>query len=218
MEQSRSNAARDVHAADSVAVGWAGLGQGTTQFGRSHQSGRTAARPIGRRVEAALVTVRPLVAVGAAAGVDDVGIGLADMLHIDLQLGSSRGQVIGQEHVAGRRDLIDQLSSLFRRQVDADAALAPVGVLHQGVAVLVGRKSLQHLDAALSVAAHGMLDLDDVGAPIGQHRASRRYKSELCDLKNPHALHYLGHVSLPAPSSDARAAAVAHLGQPSVTA
>ena len=47
------------------------------------------------------------------------------------------------------------------------------------------------LQAALRVAGERVLDLDDVGAPVGQHRARRRRERELRDLDHLHALHGL---------------------------
>src|SRR3546814_12471757 len=78
-----------------------------------------------------LVALGSLVAEGTAADIDDVRIGGADMLDIDLQLLSRRGEVVGQEDVGGLRDLIEELAPFFGRDVDADAALAAIGVLHQ---------------------------------------------------------------------------------------
>ena len=53
-----------------------------------------------------------------------------------------------------------------------------------------------HVDeATLSVAAHRVLDLDDVGAPVGEDRARRRDERELRDLEDPYALHHLDHAS-----------------------
>ena len=51
-------------------------------------------------------------------------------------------------------------------------------------------------EAALGIAAHGMLDLDDVGAPVGQDRAGRGHERELRHLEDPDALHHLDHWSL----------------------
>jgi len=70
------------------------------------------------------------------------------------------------------------------RQVQADAALTPVWVLHEHVALLVHRQPLQHDDPALGVAAHGVLDLEHVGAPVRQHCAGRGGEGELGNLQN----------------------------------
>ena len=100
-----------------------------------------AARPEGGAVEAADVALGALVAVGAAAGVDDVRVGRADVLDVELVLLALRGQVVGQEDVGGLGDLVEHLLALRRGDVDADAALAAVGVLDQRMAVRVELRS-----------------------------------------------------------------------------
>ena len=51
-------------------------------------------------------------------------------------------------------------------------------------------------EAALRVAAHRMLDLDDVRAPVGEDRAGRRHERELRNLEDANALHHLDQVDL----------------------
>src|SRR3546814_11930299 len=89
-----------------------------------------------------LVALGSLVAEGTAADIDDVRIGGADMLDIDLQLLSRRGEVVGQEDVGGLRDLIEELAPFFGRDVDAEAALAAIGVLHQRRALRIDREQI----------------------------------------------------------------------------
>src|SRR6478735_5232717 len=49
-----------------------------------------------------------------------------------------------------------------------------------------------HVDeAALGVAAHGVLHLDDVGAPVGEDSARGGNERELGNLEDPYALHHL---------------------------
>ena len=87
------------------------------------------------------------------------------MLQVDLQLLPRCGQVVGQEHVCGLGDLVDQRLSFGRRDIDADRALAAIGMLDHRVAVRIDLDPAHVDETALRVAAHGMLDLDDVGAP-----------------------------------------------------
>ena len=93
-----------------------------------------AARPERGAVESADVPFRALVAIGAAAGIDDIGIDLANVLDIELQLLPLRGKIVGEQDVGGFGDLIDELDALGRGNVDTHAALAPVRVLHHRVA------------------------------------------------------------------------------------
>src|SRR3546814_12935901 len=74
--------------------------------------------------------VWPLVAKGATPCVDDVGVCRADMLQVDLQLLPLVRQVVCEEHVAASRQFVDQLLALGLGHIDADAALAAIGVFH----------------------------------------------------------------------------------------
>ncbi len=80
-----------------------------------------------------------------------------------------------------------------RGNVDPDAALAPVGMLHQRMPVRVDLDAAHVEEAALGVAAHRVLDLDDVRAPVGEDRSRRRDERELRELQDPKALHHLDH-------------------------
>ena len=124
------------------------------------------------------------------------GFDRADVLDVELVLLPRAGQVVGQEHVGGLGDLVEQFLALRRGDVDADAALAAVGVLDQRVAVRVELDAAHVEEAALGVAAHRMLDLDHVGAPVGEDRARGGHEGELRHFEDPHALHHLGQVGL----------------------
>jgi hypothetical protein len=45
------------------------------------------------------------------------------------------GKFVGEEHVAGLRQLVENVDALGRGQVEPEALLAPVGVLEQDVDV-----------------------------------------------------------------------------------
>ena len=105
------------------------------------------------------------------------GFDRADVLDVELVLLALRGQVVGQEDVGGLGDLVEHFLAVRRRHVDADAALAAVGMLDQRVAVRVELDAAHVDEAALGVAAHRVLDLDDVGAPVGEDRARRRART-----------------------------------------
>jgi hypothetical protein len=68
-------------------------------------------------------------------------------------------------------------------------------VLDQWVPIRVELEATHVDEAALSVAPHRMLHLDDVRAPIGKYRPCRRNERELCDFEDPNALHHLDQVS-----------------------
>ncbi len=153
-----------------------------------------AAGPEGGPVEAADEALGSLVAVGAAAGVDDVRVHRPDVLDVELVLLPGLRHVVGQEDVGGLGDLVEHfLAVRGGGDVDADAALAAVGMFDQRVAVGGVELKAAHVDeTALGVAAHRVLDLDDVGAPpVGQDRPGRRNERELRDLQYPDAVHHL---------------------------
>ena len=53
-----------------------------------------------------------------------------------------------------------------------------------------------HVDeAALGVAAHRVLDLDDVGTPVGEDRPRRGHERELGHLEDANALHHLDQLN-----------------------
>ena len=156
----------------------------------------TAARPEGGAVESAGVAFGSLVSVRAAARVDDVRVGRADVLDVELVLLALRGHVVGQEHVGGLGDLVEHFLTAGRRHVDADAALAAVGMLDQRMPLGVELEATHVDEAALRVAANGMFDLDDVRAPVGEYRPGRRHERELRNLEDANALHHLDQVDL----------------------
>jgi hypothetical protein len=69
----------------------------------------------------------------------------------------------------------------------------PCASSHQGVAHGVELHAAQIDETALRISPHGMLDLDDVCAPVGQDRAGGGHKRELRDLQHPDSFHYQRH-------------------------
>ena len=194
MEKGRGDSAGDVHAADRVAECGDALRERTLELFRRHGITDAAARPEGRTVEAADIALRSLVAVGAAPCIDNLGIRRADVLDIELEFLALRRQVIGEEDIAGLGDLVEQLDARRRRKIETDTALAAVRMLHQGVAHGVELHAAQIDEAALGISPHGMLDLDDVSAPIGQDRAGGGDERELRDLQYPDSFHHQRHI------------------------
>ena len=48
-------------------------------------------------------------------------------------------------------------------------------------------------EAAHGVAPLGRLDLDHLGAPVGEQRGRGRHEGVLGDFEDAHALHHIGH-------------------------
>ena len=81
-------------------------------------------------------------------------------------------------------------------------------MLHQRVPVRVDLDAAHVEEAALGVAADRVLDLDDVGAPVGEDRARRRDERELRQLQDSKARHYLDHFRDPTVASNVTGSAV----------
>ena len=73
--------------------------------------------------------------------------------------------------------------------------LPAVGMLDERMPLRVQLEAAHVDEAALGVAAHRVLHLDDVGAPVGEDGARRGDEGELRDLEDPYALHHLDHAS-----------------------
>ena len=63
------------------------------------------------------------------------GIVRPDVVDVDAQLGAHARQLVGEEHVGGRRELVEDVETFVGREVEGEALLAAVGVLEQHVHV-----------------------------------------------------------------------------------
>ena len=189
VEERAEDAAGDGHAADGVAVARSGLPGEVVDVGRRRPHGAARPAPVAQEVVAAAVGLGPALAGTGAGHVDDVGVVGLDVLELDVQLLPDRGHLVGQEDVAGRGQPVDEVEALLRADVDADALLAPVGVLQQHVHGPHGGHDAAGGQPAHGVAALGVLDLDDLGAPVGQDGRRRRHEGVLGDLEDANTLH-----------------------------
>ena len=129
------------------------------------------AHALGDQVIAAARRVRPRAAEPAHRAIDEPRVHRGERLVPEAQpLGHAR-PVILDEDVRGLREALDDLDTFGRLEVDREPALAPVH-RHESRAVAVLRDRRQ---LARGLARDGRLDLDDVGAHVGEvHRAERR--------------------------------------------
>ena len=97
------------------------------------------------------------------------------------------GQETGQEHIGAAGQLVEHFLALGHRHVQAEAALAAVGVLDVGIRVTFDAQHAGLPESALRVTGHRVLDLDHVGAPFGQHRTRRRDEPVHGDFQNADA-------------------------------
>lgn len=118
--------AGDVHPPDRVAETRCRWRWHMVIVGPTHADGRARPEPERKRIVRASVGVRAALALPAAADVDDVGVVRPDVLDVYLELLADTRQLVGEEHVAGGSEPVDDLDPFRRGQVDAQAALAPV--------------------------------------------------------------------------------------------
>ena len=189
-EQRAGDPERELHARVAVAEP-AALVDGPVER-RGRQGGTEAApRPERGRVVGGLVGVGPSHAEPVAPRVDEPGVDGAQLVDTEPEAVERVGEEVGEEHVGGADEPEQQLAPLVRAHVEADAALATVRELHRLVHAAVGdpQDPLAH-EAAVAVAGDGVLDLDDVGAPVGEQRARHGDEEELRELHDAHAVEH----------------------------
>ena len=189
VEEGAEDAAGDGHAADGVPVARPGLPGEVVDVGGRGAHGAPGPAPVAQEVVAAAVGFGPALAGARPGHVDDVGVVGLDVLELDVQLLPDGGHLVGQEDVARRGQAVDQVEALRRADVDADALLAPVGVLEQHVDGAHGGHDTAGGQSTHGVAPLGVLDLDDLGTPVGQDGGRGRHEGVLGDLEDANTLH-----------------------------
>src|SRR5690606_13830686 len=127
-------------------------------------------------------------AVGRAAHVDDVRVGGADVVDVDAELAADGGQEVGQEDVRLRDQPEQYLPAAGRGHVQPHALLTAVGNLDHVVHPTAAGHQPGADQPALRVPGLGMLDLDDLGAPLGQDGAGHRHVRPGRDLDDLHTV------------------------------
>ena len=194
VEQRRGDAAGDDHGAERVAERRTRRAGQVVGPGHLHGRGDAGAHPEPQEVVAAEVLVRSQRAVARAARVDDVRVGRADVVDVHLELAGDGRQLVGEEHVRRRREPVQDLAPGIGRQVQAEALLPAVGVLHEHVHPAAADVQPTHVaQTALRVAPLDVLDLDDRGTPVREDAGRQRCERVLGDLEDAHAAHDRGH-------------------------
>ena len=80
-------------------------------------------------------------------------------------------------------------------EVEPEALLAPVRVLHEHRHLAAEAGDAGRAQAARGVAPGDVLDLDHLGAPVGEDGGRRGHEGVLGDLEDADALHHIGHAS-----------------------
>src|SRR6185437_740329 len=112
-------------------------------------------------VEAGAVAIGPVLAEAGNAAENDALVDLFETLIVDAEPVLDVGPVVFDHHVGLLDHAAEGGDALRRLQVERDAALVAVQVLEVGIAARAARA------LALFQMRRG-LDLDDVGAPIGE--------------------------------------------------
>ena len=110
------------------------------------------------RVEPGPLGVRPVLAEGRDAGINDPGVDRLDAFVVDAEAGLHVRAVILDDDVGALRHPLEHPDALFRLEVERHAPLVAVQVLE--VRRVAGRE-------ILVPAQPRRLDLDHVGAPVG---------------------------------------------------
>ncbi len=169
VEQGGGDPAGDDLPADDVTEAGTGLAPRVLARG-GDDVGTAAPAPERRVVVAGPLGLRSALAEGGAPHVDDVRIDGPDVVHVDLELGPGLGTEVGQEDVGFGGQLQQQVVALLGLEVEGHAALAPVGQLDHVVdPTRAGRDQTGVDQSPLGIADLGVLDLQDVGPPLGQH-------------------------------------------------
>ena len=165
MDVRRQDAEGGEAARADVGDGHAHLGRRPAgKAGNRHQ----AAHPLGHEVEAAPVAIRAGAAEPGDAGIHQPGIDLRQRLVAQTQAVHDAGPEVLRHDVRRLRHAPEHRLALVRAQVQGDAAL--VAVQRQEAAGDVVGQARTH--APRVVAGAGPLDLDDVGAHVGQQHGA----------------------------------------------
>jgi hypothetical protein len=173
--------------------------------GTSDSVGVAGARPERRRVVCARLTIGPFAPEAAARDVDDLWVDATYLVQVDPQFRPCLRQQVGQEDIATPDKFLEHRPSLSQRQGQSDTALPTVRGFDHGRerdSWCGGGSTRDRDQSPLRVACDRVLDLDHVGAPVGEDRARRRHEGELRDFEHAHTGHRLLH--LPAPVLAAR--------------
>ena len=165
---------------------------GSSQSDAGQRVAEPAARPERGRVVRRRVGVGAAHAVAVTAGVDQpTGSPRAGRRPRGCSCSRLDGSELVRNTSAGSTRPRRIAAPFLRLEVEAHAALPAVGHLHRDVDVSRGRADPLRHEAAVPVAVHRVLDLDDVGTPVGQQRAGDRHEHELRDLDDPHAAEHV---------------------------
>jgi len=191
MVESSGDPAGDERGADGIAEGGA---LHDRRLARLTQHVRdAAARPERAGIESTALGFRPLGALAGPLGVDDLRVDLLQVVVVDLQAPSSRGQEAGQEDVGFLHQGVQHLAPAVGAEIEPEAAFVAAAVLDEEVEAVGAGNDAGADQAAQRIAAGGMLDLDDLGAPVGNHRPGTGHEEPFCHFDQADPVEHLQH-------------------------
>ena len=118
---------------------------------------------------------------------------------IEAELLQAADLEILDQHVGARHQFLDDALALGRGEIGLDRALAAIGAMKIGGAEMtaVGRLDEGRTPGARVVAGAGALDLDDVGAEIGEQLARPRTCQNPGQLQHAQTSQWTRHETLP---------------------
>ena len=129
-----------------------------------------AAHALRHQVVAGALGVRPVLAEAGDRAIDQPRAFGAQALVVEPELGEPADLEVLDQDVGFGRQLLDDALAFLAFEVDFDRALAAIGGMEIGRADMAGRRRLQRREGPTTRIVTGALalDLDDVGAKIGQ--------------------------------------------------
>ena len=144
---------------------------------RPHHVHQPRARPVGGGVEAGLLGLRPCLAIGRERRIDQPRVEVRDILVSRAKLAPHRERHVGDEDVGLLHQPAQHLVAALGFQVEREAALVAV-IEDPGVVAVHPRRAGPRVQGAIKVTFAGRLDLDHVGAEVGEDRRCRRRRDE----------------------------------------
>jgi hypothetical protein len=140
-----------------------------------------AAHALNDLIDAGALAVRAFLAEGRDAGVHQARIDLLQRLVVELEAGLDVGTEILHQHVGLLDHRVEDLAALLALEIDGHAPLVAVLVLE-----------VPFLAAGKVRRIAGPLDLDDVGAPVGELPHADRARAHMGHVENDEAFERSG--------------------------
>jgi hypothetical protein len=137
--------------------------------------------------------VRPLLAVAGDAAVDEARIPGRERVPIEREPRERGAAEVRHEDVRAVEEPVGDFARLGPPEIEHDAAFAAVVELERRVRRQLHPRRRQ-VEPAERVAV-GRLDLDDLGAPVGEHPAGRGARDPHAELDHANACKWTGHTS-----------------------